>query len=213
MSDNNVFWSEDFKSFLREYNYFFPSAHYSIVQNLNAIFRFSIYLGLALAFYRKDPVWFLLPVVVAVITYIFYKNHPSPKEMFRISNSDFPKTVVDKERSFVKKDCVSPTVDNPFMNFNYITDNYHRKPACKAFIEETQEAVETKEKITNAFNDKLYRDVGDLYSKRNSQREFYTVPYNGIPDQTAFAKWCNLIPGGTCKEDGLRCSSTTSTLA
>ena len=47
--------------------------------------------------------------------------------------------------------------------------------------------------------------------ENNSQREFYTVGYNGIPDQTSFAKWCFKTPP-TCKERGLNCGPYTGSL-
>ena len=56
------------------------------------------------------------------------------------------------------------------------------------------------------FGYNLYRDVGDLYGKNNSQRQYYTMPATTMPnDQTAFAKWC-YNTGPTCKERGLYCA-------
>ena len=46
----------------------------------------------------------------------------------------------------------------------------------------------------------MYRDVKDIFGKNNSQRQFYTVPGNQVPnDQGAFAQWCYGMPK-TCKE-------------
>ena len=98
------------------------------------------------------------------------------------------------------------------MNFNYISDNYHRPPACKAFLYNDTQSRKVKKQVEDKFNERLYRDVGDLYSKRNGQREFYSVPYNGIPDQTAFAKWLYQWPGPTCKENSLKCGSYTGSM-
>ena len=45
------------------------------------------------------------------------------------------------------------------------------------------------------FNKDLYRDVKDIFGKNNSQRQFYTVPGNQVPnDQGAFAQWCYGMP-------------------
>ena len=57
-------------------------------------------------------------------------------------------------------------------------------------------------------NDSLFRDVNDLFGKNNSQRQFYTVPGNSIPnDQDTFAKWLYATPK-TCKEgNGLQCAA------
>ncbi len=97
--------------------------------------------------------------------------------------------------------CVEPTTDNPFMNFNNITDDRDRPPACKSFDNDV-----VKKKIEENFNYNLYRDVGDLYSKNNSQREFYTMPNTkSVNDQNSFARWL-YETGPTCKEDGIKCA-------
>ena len=58
------------------------------------------------------------------------------------------------------------------------------------------------------FSSSLIRDVNDLFGKNNSQRQFYTVPGNSIPnDQDTFAKWLYATPK-TCKEgNGLQCAA------
>ena len=60
--------------------------------------------------------------------------------------------------------------------------------------------------IEDKFGYNLYRDVGDLYGKSNSQREFYTMPATTIPNnQTACAKWL-YNTGPTCKEKSIYCT-------
>ena len=58
------------------------------------------------------------------------------------------------------------------------------------------------------YSSSLIRDVNDLFGKNNSQRHFYTVPGNSIPnDQDTFAKWLYATPK-TCKEgNGLQCAA------
>ena len=60
----------------------------------------------------------------------------------------------------------------------------------------------------NIFSSGVYRDVNDLFGKNNSQRQFYTVPGNSIPnDQDKFAKWLYSTPK-TCKEgNGFQCAA------
>ena len=60
--------------------------------------------------------------------------------------------------------------------------------------------------IEDKFGYNLYRDVGDLYGKSNSQREYYTMPSTTVPNnQTSFAKWCYSV-GPTCKEKSIYCT-------
>ena len=93
------------------------------------------------------------------------------------------------------------------MNINLITSDKTQEKAPQSWNNE-----ELQKKIEDKFGYNLYRDVGDLYSKRNGQREFYSAPYNGIPDQTAFSKWLYQWPGPTCKENSLKCGSYTGSM-
>jgi hypothetical protein len=104
-----------------------------------------------------------------------------------------------------KKDCSKSTVNNPFMNANLITDKRDRDPACQYY-----DNPEVAAKVEKNFDNNLYRDVSDLYNKRNSQRQYYTMPATTIPnEQTSFAKWLYLSPP-TCKEDAIRCVPETT---
>jgi hypothetical protein len=86
------------------------------------------------------------------------------------------------------------------MNINLITDNKTQSEPKKSWNDQ-----ELKKDIEDKFGYNLYRDVGDLYGKNNSQREFYTVPSSKIPnDQTSFAKWC-YGTAKTCKESSIYC--------
>lgn len=100
---------------------------------------------------------------------------------------------------YKKSSCRKPTVDNPFMNPTANDFELEDPPeACNADDEDI------KDKITQCFNDKLFRDVGDLFEVENSQRQFYTVPHMNPPDQTAFAKWL-YGSNTTCKTDQSKC--------
>lgn len=226
---SNTFWSNNPGILLQKNNlkYFFPNAGYTMVQNLNAVVRMFLYLSIVLILYTKNPQYLLLPLGALFVTYLLFTYYPNQNEMFYAEpenvcdlSLDDKRELRNRRKKYVSKECVTPTVDNPFMNFNHITDNYHRPPACKAFLYNDDQSMKVREEVTEKFNDKLYRDVGDLYSRRNGQREFYTVAYNGIPDQTSFAKWLysdgagsgSGSGAGTCKENGLKCAPYTGSL-
>ena len=105
-------------------------------------------------------------------------------------------TIIEQQSITVK-----PTVENPFMNINLITDNKEKENAPPSWNNDNiQKDIEDK------FGYNLYRDVGDLYGKSNSQRQYYTVPSTTIPNnQTSFAKWCYSV-GPTCKEKSIYCA-------
>ena len=64
---------------------------------------------------------------------------------------------------------------------------------------------EINDQITRNFNDKLFRNLDDLWDMENSQRQFYTVPNTAIPSkQTEFAKLLYGIKE-SCKHDKKNC--------
>lgn len=102
-------------------------------------------------------------------------------------------------KNYKKSSCRVPTKDNPFMNPTSNDFELEDPPeACNAEDEDIQD------KITNSFNEGLFRDVGDLFEKENSQRQFYTVPHMIPTDQTAFAKWL-YGTDNICKVDQSKC--------
>ena len=221
MDNSNTFWLDNPEILfqLNQLIYFFPNSNYTMVENLNAVVRLSIYLAIAMILYTKNIKYLMLPLGTLFVTYLLFKFYPNKKELFYNKPNNNCKLTLNEKRNkiknlknIIKKKCVMPTSDNPFMNFNYISDNYNRPPAWKAFLYNDSQSKKVKEEVEDKFNERLYRDVGDLYSKRNGQREFYSVPYNGIPDQTSFAKWLYKWPGPTCKENSLKCGSYTGSM-
>lgn len=199
---------------------FFPSRNLNVVENLNAIVRLSIYLGILLILYTQSSFYLWVPITGFVITYLIYSFYPHKNELFmdppcdNIANATCtPEILLNKKRDQqerldreVERTCIQPTVDNPFMNFNYISDDYHKPPGCKAFLENTKENRKIQKEVKKSFNYNLYRNVGDLYGKNNSQRQFFTMPWTSWPnDQTSFAKWL-YSTGPTCKENGMKCA-------
>jgi len=108
-----------------------------------------------------------------------------------------PLYTVEELEQYRKASCRKPTKDNPFMNPDITDYNTGDVPAaCNAYDEDIQD----KSKVF--FNHDLFRDVDELWEKKNSQRQFYTIPNTRIPNsQVDFAKWLySGIPN--CKIDG-----------
>lgn len=219
MDNSNTFWANNLQILLQQNQlpYFFPSSNYSMVTNLNVIVRLFIYLAIILVLYTKNPQYFFLPLGAMLVTYILFNYYPNNTELFYVHPENKcvltmnDKRIQKKNKKYISKRCTMPTSDNPFMNYNTVTENYHKPPACEAFLYNDPQSMEVRKDVTDKFNEKLYRDVGDLYSRRNSQREFFTMPYNGIPDQTSVAKW-RYGQSETCKESGLKCGGWTGSL-
>ena len=191
MQDNTVFWYDDIKVLFQHPNNFYPSYDMNLVQKLNAITRLATYIGILLVLITFNYLYLYIPVGIGLFTIFIYKMQKDNVEKFF---AEYDRYTCDNN-----KPCTEPTTDNPFMNFNYITDDRYRAPACKSY-----DNKKVKEEISDKFNYNLYRDVGDLYNKNNSQREYYTMPSTEVTnDQTAFARWC-FSTGPTAKEDSIK---------
>lgn len=199
VNDNDDFWLNDFtvifnKERLTE---FFPAQFMSESEKLNALLRFSIYITGLLVLYKKNYNLLVIPLVVGLITLYLYKfNTIQTKEEKFENNEKLPK-------------CLKPTSNNPFMN-TLLTDVGVYKEKKEACLNE-----EVEEEIEKEFNNGLFKDVNDLYSKNNSQRQFHTMPNTnefGIKagDTVKFANWLYNLGDASCKEDTTKCTSTNS---
>lgn len=205
--DGDKFWSEDFSILYQtdRLTEFFPNYQMTMIEKLNALTRLGIYLGVVLSLLLRNYLYLYIIIIGFLGTFFVYKTQLNNLELyFNSYNSQRNK---NNERILLDKPCTRPTVNNPMMNFNIITDKRDRTKACTSW-----DSKKVKEEIENKFNYNLYRNVSDLYGKNNSQRQYYTMPSTTMPnDQTAFAKWC-YNTGPTCKERTLYCAPIYSPL-
>jgi hypothetical protein len=191
---------------------FFPNEDMTTIEKMNAIMRMTLYMGVLLTVLCRNYLYLYIPLIAAGITWAVYSvqkdagddGNVEAKEELYTTSKGILKTAP------AKPEVTEPSVDNPFMNFNKITSDRDRPPA-----EVSYDNVEVKKQIESDFNTNLYRDVSDLYGKRNSQREFYTTPgafsEAGVGDQTSFAKFCygtlsSQKESGVCKTDPAYCT-------
>ena len=201
MSSEQI-WYEDLGGFITADNYYviLPASYMSFDEKINALLRLFIYIGLVLTLVLANIKYMFFGIIAAVVSVViveFDKNRKKKVEQF----------LAAKDLAVVNDTlCVRSTIENPFMNPSIadITYNPNRPPACDISDKQVQDTIE------NNFNKRLFKDVGDLYAKMSSQREFYTVPSTTIPnDQMQFAEW---LYGSsmTCKEgNGLMCAFNT----
>ncbi len=198
---SDPFWMEDpailFKP--ERLNQFFPTYQMTFIEKLNAITRLAIYLGLALYLVSSNYNWLYLAILIPIFTIFMYKTQRENIETY-FNNYDSLENAIN-EAELLTPETVKPTVNNPFMNINLITDDRTRAPATPSWNND-----EVMADIEDKFNYNLYRDTGDLYGKNNSQRQYVTMPSTTIPnDQTTFAKWLYQT-GPTCKEKAVYCA-------
>lgn len=174
---------------------FFPTESQTLEEKLNAIMRLAIYISILLYFnFNNDSKYLLIIPFTALLTMYIYANK-GDRQVEGISQTETQ-----------QETCTRPTLDNPFMNAtmkDYLNIQngkiVDRPAACD--IEEP----EIKAEADKYFENNLYRDVGDVFGKMNSQRQFYTMPSTTIPnDQESFAKWLYSTPY-TCKENSDSC--------
>ena len=162
---------------------FIPLKEMNLSEKLNSLIRFSFYVSFILTLYYQKYLYLYFFIFVTLLTIVIYKFQYEKFNIRKITNN-------------------FPTQENPFMNYNYITDKPNKKTAIKSHNNN-----DVKKEINHLFNEKLYRDVSDLYGKNNSQRQFYTMPCTEIVNnQTEFAKWLYKTDE-TCKEKGIKCAS------
>jgi len=100
-----------------------------------------------------------------------------------------------------KENSRKPTLDNPYKNilFSDYTDASNLAEPCNIDEKDVKE-------MQNLYNSSIYRNVDDVYERENSQRLFYTVPIQTVPnDQTNFANWLYKT-GPSCKENSQNCN-------
>ena len=204
------FWYDDItvlfdKSKLQKY---IPLKSYSKEEKLNSIVRISIYASLLFVFLTGNINYIFIAIFGLVLTLIIYSNFEQKvnrKLNKNIENYNNYKNDKELKKYKVKPSkyldsCVLPTNNNPFMN-PLISEKANKKKACRTYNNE-----KIKKVVDDKFSRGLFKDINSVYDRENSQREFYTLPSTGIPnDQEAFGKWLYGTPK-TCKEgNGNQC--------
>lgn len=201
--NSDKFWLEDPKILIQSNKLtdFFPTSSMNLIEKLNALTRMGIYLTIILVLLTQKPIYLYICLILGALTVFIYKTKEGKIELYLNSNKNNDENNEINKQTLLEENCTKPTINNPFMNINLITDKKDKPRACKTWNNQN-----LKDKVEKDFNYNLYRDVSDLYGKSNSQRQYYTAPSTTIPnDQTAFAKWC-FNTGPTCKENGKYCA-------
>ena len=199
------FWSDKI-SILYDKNFLLdiiPKKEYDLNRKLNALLRFTIYYSLIIFLMDTKKKYVLTFIIgMAIFTYLIeykYKDAFMDKVNNKLMNNTHDMNIND-----LSSDCRIPTKENPFMNpllSDFGSDK--SKPACQSYNNKGVQRV-----TEDYFDEDLYKDVNDIFGKENSQRQFFSVPGNSVPnDRDTFMKWCYQTPP-TCKEgNGLQCAA------
>jgi len=203
------FWFDDIyilfdKNYLLE---ILPLREYDFNRKLNAALRFTLYYGILLYILNKDKNILCLPFITVVITVFIHKTNVTNKHDTAIIDSmNIKKNTsvnIDEIITDINKDKYRlPDENNPMMNYN----TFNLKDDKKAIPTYNNPSINSI--VENKLTEHLPKDSNDLFNKRNSDRQWYTMPNTEVMNkQTEFAKWCYKTPP-TCKEgNGLQCES------
>jgi hypothetical protein len=187
-------WFKDPRNFINEQNYdkFFPSSAMTYAEKLNSILRLSIYFSLILLILKKDSNILFIPILTGVFTFFLYSNVNNKKK----SEETFLNKMNLYKDPYTKEVCSRPTPENPFMNV--LMSDYKLNPKRTKACNVSNGNI--KKEAQQYFNKNLYRDVGDIFQKNASDRNWYTTASTTIPnDDSAFKNYLYKI-GPTCKE-------------
>ena len=176
MSDNDktAIWYRDAVAAFDRNNLhkFIPLRTMALTQQLNAVFRLSLYYSVIMVLLTRSPKHFTVALVVAVLTAAIYEL--STNERF---------TAVVAEEEGLKSRCTLPTKSNPYMNVSLIDleVDRDRPPACDVLSPAVKDAIEKSERVPH---------TDDPHMWGRSQIRFNTMPSTTIPnDQAGFAQW------------------------
>jgi len=176
----------------------FPSKRFDILRKLNAIVRLSIVYTIIIYLIKKETKYLIIPFIFMGITWlVWYKQEDIHTDnIMKESMSDNINDLV--QINDLSTECRIPDKENPFMNPTLADYGSDRPPPPKSCPSYNNKGVQRR--VEELFNEDLYRDANDIFGKNNSQRQFYTVPGNRVPnDQGSFAQWLYGTPP-TCKE-------------
>ena len=191
------FWFKDI-SILYDKNYLMeiiPKKEYDFNRKLNAVVRFTIYYGILLYIFKRDKNILCLPFITVVITVYLHKTSKDDKQDDNFKGLMNTKgstnlSEIDMMIDEINTDVYRiPEIDNPMMNQNTF-DLYENKKAIP-----TYNNPGVKRKVEETLDSQVFKDSNDLFNRRNSQRQWYTMPNTeAMNRQTEFAKWCYMTP-------------------
>lgn len=196
------FWLDDPFMLLRadRLTEFFPSPNHNTNEQLNALTRFFIYLGVLVAFYRKSPkpFFYVAAIPVACIAYYFLK------ESSGLDHNEHESFDGPSARRFQKPaERMHPTASNPYMNPDptmYGTRQYLIPPAD---VNDPLVRKEIQDAFAEGNGEDMFTDETDIWERKQEQLMFHTVPR--YIDFGEFQDYLYPLPPETCKENTAHC--------
>lgn len=146
---------------------FVPTAHMPVSESLNAVVRFSVYLGILLFLSSMQPMYLMIIPLVMGSTIVLDGLFPQAKKIVETFGNGLVVSgyVGDMENR--------PSDDNPFMNphLTDILDNPNLPPAADV----TRKDIRDEVNAAFAKTSNIYMDTTDVFQMVQAQRNFHTV--------------------------------------
>lgn len=178
----------------------YPSDDLDLDERLNAYLRLSLYAAILHYAIFQDVKIFSVVVIVMILTFVYYtsvKENYMQYDMLKDRGGKKGNENEAKDHFKGNVSCQYPKDSNPFMNvlINEYVENPERKEACDI------DNVHVKDLIDDKYYSDTYRDIGDVFDRKSSFRNFYTMPNTTIPNnQEDYAQWLYGINEKTLKE-------------
>ena len=199
------FWLDDFKILYENKAYlnFIPTKEMTRTEQSNAISRLCFYAFFIILLFGNTTKLLIIPIVTLILVIIFY-NLPKVQRIKSKEDKDNAQNIkdiytLDEYRLFKEGTCRRPTKDNPLMNLTAEDYNRDVSQACNA-----DEDNIVKTQIDDNLDKDLYKDIEDVFDRKNSERQFFTGTQDIKYDSEKFARWCYKFPP-TCKTNQERC--------
>lgn len=170
---------------------FFITDDQVLSEKLNAFMRFGVYISLALSVYNKNPRYFIILAIIALITVVIFNF-----------KKDTESGVKDTFTESLKK-VKLPTEANPVGNPLAAEPDEYRFMKVADTTSYTDEALKNKKIKEDMILKGVVLDPNDTGGKSRVLRNFYTLPSQGraYPDADGSFRKRTTSFGNSAKED------------
>jgi hypothetical protein len=161
-----------------------PDATMTLTEQMNAVMRFGLYLGVLSVIYERSLVsaTYIVGIIAAVTAVLEYHDSRVDGDLQRRRE-----TLNVQPDRLTGELCVRPTSNNPMMNV--LVSDYSAFPTRPAACDVTDASV--AKQVQKLSRQNVYRDMDDVYGRKaEAELPYYTMPSTTIPNQQGeLARW------------------------
>lgn len=227
---NNIndipFWLNDPNILFKNLYLIVPTNNMTTNQYLNTLTRLSIIILILMVIFKFMTSALFIPILFIIFIILYYYKITKDN----IYENTYEN--MNNHRNRYKNQCRKPSFKNPMMNhlqtdyntgFDYddLNNTTLRGYNDIDLTEQEKKNLKFNPNVVNPvpcnsdneviqdnlnfrFSQDMYKDFEEVYDKKNSQRQFFTIPHYVPNDLEGFGKFLYDFPP-TCKEDQSRC--------